>query len=121
MHVLTIAHVLVLLTLANGAPVMAKLILRKRCAMPLDGNRTFIDGKPLFGASKTIRGVVVAVVATGTGAAPRREWTSVKTNLDSGRVWVSGALYQAPRRSEHDGRLEYFCRFWRRQPRKQGV
>ena len=69
MHVLTVAQLLVLLTLANGAPVIAKLILRGRFAIPLDGNRTFIDSKPLFGASKTIRGVLVAIVAT-TAAAP---------------------------------------------------
>ena len=68
MHVVTVAQLLVLLILANGAPVIAKLILRDRFAMPLDGNRTFIDGKPLFGASKTIRGVLTAVVVTTTGA-----------------------------------------------------
>jgi CDP-diglyceride synthetase len=68
MHALTVAQVLVLLTLANGAPVIAKLILRDRFSLPLDGNRTFIDGKPLFGASKTIRGVLVAIVVTTAGA-----------------------------------------------------
>ena len=68
MHALTVAQLLVLLTLANGAPVIAKLILCDRFAMPLDGNRKFIDGKPLFGASKTIRGILVAVVATTAGA-----------------------------------------------------
>ena len=68
MHALTVAQLLVLLTLANGAPVIAKLILRDRFAMPLDGNRKFIDGKPLFGTSKTIRGILVAIIATTAGA-----------------------------------------------------
>lgn len=68
MHILAVAQVLVLLTLANGAPVIAKLMLRDRFAMPLDGNRNFADGKPLFGQSKTIRGIVVAIVVTTLGA-----------------------------------------------------
>ncbi len=68
MHALTVTQVLVLLTLANGAPVIAKLILRDRLAMPLDSNWTFLDGKPLFGRSKTIRGVAIAISATTLGA-----------------------------------------------------
>jgi hypothetical protein len=68
MHVLTLAQFLLLLTLANGAPVIAKLILRDRFSLPLDGNRKFIDGRPLFGPTKTIRGILIAIVVSAAGA-----------------------------------------------------
>ena len=60
---------LILLTLANGAPVVAKRIFANHFAQPLDGNRKFIDGQPFFGSSKTIRGVAIAVLTT-TASAP---------------------------------------------------
>jgi hypothetical protein len=68
MHVLTLAQLLLLLTLANGAPVIAKLLLRDRFSTPLDGNRKFIDGRPLFGPTKTIRGILIAIVVTAAAA-----------------------------------------------------
>ena len=68
MQVLIILELLILLTIANGVPVIAKRLLGDRFAWPLDGNVRFIDGRPLFGASKTIRGLVLAVVATGAVA-----------------------------------------------------
>jgi CDP-2,3-bis-(O-geranylgeranyl)-sn-glycerol synthase len=58
-----------LLILANGSPVLAKGIFGKRFSYPLDAGRIMSDGRPLFGASKTIRGVVSAVVVTAIGAA----------------------------------------------------
>ncbi len=64
MHSLAIAQMLILLALANGAPVVAKQILGDRFSYPLDLNRKFVDGKPLFGSSKTIRGVLIAIAAT---------------------------------------------------------
>jgi CDP-archaeol synthase len=69
MHPLALARLLILLTLANGAPVMAKRIFGKRFSMPLDGNRHFIDGRPLFGTSKTIRGILASLAVT-VGLAP---------------------------------------------------
>ena len=54
--------------LANGTPVIAKKILGDRYSYPLDGNLRFADGRPLFGRSKTIRGVVLAVLVTTAGA-----------------------------------------------------
>jgi CDP-archaeol synthase len=68
MHPLAIAQMLILLTLANGAPVVAKLILRDRLSMPLDANRKFVDGKPIFGSAKTIRGILIAIAVTTAGA-----------------------------------------------------
>jgi CDP-diglyceride synthetase len=68
MHVLTIAQILILLVLANGSPVIAKQILRDRFSAPLDLNKTFIDGKPIFGRSKTIRGLLISIIVTAAGA-----------------------------------------------------
>jgi hypothetical protein len=68
MHPLAILQMIVLLTLANGTPVVAKKVLGSRCSWPLDGGVRFLDGGPLVGASKTIRGVVLAVAATTAGA-----------------------------------------------------
>jgi hypothetical protein len=68
-HPWTILQLLVLLVLANGTPVVAKKILGERFAYPLDGGVEFVDGRPLFGRSKTVRGVVLAVLVTMAGAA----------------------------------------------------
>jgi CDP-diglyceride synthetase len=63
-----ILQLLVLLVLANGTPVVAKKILGERFAYPLDGGSKFIDGRPLFGRSKTARGVVLAILVMVAGA-----------------------------------------------------
>jgi CDP-2,3-bis-(O-geranylgeranyl)-sn-glycerol synthase len=68
MHPTQILQLLILLMLANGTPVVAKKILGERFAYPLDGGVQFIDGRPLLGRSKTIRGVVLAVAVTIMGA-----------------------------------------------------
>src|SRR5271156_5948603 len=68
MHPVIILQLLILLMLANGAPVIAKKMFGGRFSYPLDGNVTFADGRPVFGRSKTIRGVVLAVLATTAGA-----------------------------------------------------
>jgi CDP-2,3-bis-(O-geranylgeranyl)-sn-glycerol synthase len=68
MHYWTVLQLLGLLTLANGTPVVAKRIFSDRFASPVDGNHKFIDGRPLFGTSKTVRGIVFSVVATSVCA-----------------------------------------------------
>ena len=68
MHEILILQLLILLAVANGTPVIAKLILGDKFAAPVDGGALFADGRPWFGPSKTIRGLVLAVLAT-TGAA----------------------------------------------------
>ena len=55
-------------------------------ALPLDGNTTLSDGKPLFGSSKTIRGVVLSVALT-TIAAPL-----IGLGWDVGFVVAIGAM-----------------------------
>jgi CDP-2,3-bis-(O-geranylgeranyl)-sn-glycerol synthase len=64
----TIAQSVALLTLANTAPLIAKKVLGKLCARSLDGGVKFLDGKALFGPSKTIRGVVLSVLVTAAAA-----------------------------------------------------
>ena len=59
---------MVLLGLANGTPVIAKKILGTILARPLDGGMNLADGQPLFGDSKTIRGVVLSIIVTTLGA-----------------------------------------------------
>jgi CDP-2,3-bis-(O-geranylgeranyl)-sn-glycerol synthase len=68
MHPVVVLQLLLLLMLANGTPVIAKKLLGARYSYPLDGNLTFADGRPVFGRSKTIRGVVLAVLVTTVGA-----------------------------------------------------
>jgi hypothetical protein len=68
MHYIALAQVLILLSLANGSPVIAKRIFGANYAAPVDGNIRFIDGRPLVGPSKTIRGIVVSMVVTALGA-----------------------------------------------------
>jgi len=58
-----------LLVVANGAPVVASLLLGERCAAPIDGGRCLADGRPLFGTSKTWRGLVAAVLVCAVGGA----------------------------------------------------
>jgi CDP-diglyceride synthetase len=65
---LLVAQLLALLILANGTPVIATKILGTVLARPLDGGMTLADGQPLFGHSKTIRGVVLSIVVTTLGA-----------------------------------------------------
>jgi CDP-diglyceride synthetase len=57
-----------LLAIANGAPVVAKKIFGRFLSYPLDLGKTLVDGQPLFGSFKTIRGIIISVVATSIGA-----------------------------------------------------
>ncbi|MGM0772442.1 CDP-archaeol synthase [Marinobacter sp.] len=55
----------VMLVLANGAPVVAALMLGERWSAAVDGGRQWRDGRPVLGKSKTWRGVVSGVLACG--------------------------------------------------------
>jgi len=68
MHVLAILQLMVLLTLANGAPVVAKKICGSRFAFPLDFGAKFFDGRPVLGSSKTFRGILAAILAAAACA-----------------------------------------------------
>ncbi|MCC6720503.1 MAG: CDP-archaeol synthase [Acetobacteraceae bacterium] len=64
MNLAGLALGVLLVALANGAPVLAKRVFGARFAWPLDGGVRLRDERPLFGPSKTLRGVVLAVLAT---------------------------------------------------------
>jgi CDP-2,3-bis-(O-geranylgeranyl)-sn-glycerol synthase len=64
MHPDRIVELLLLLAIANGTPVLVKRLFGKFLAYPLDGGRIFLDGRPLFGSSKTVRGIATSIVAT---------------------------------------------------------
>jgi CDP-2,3-bis-(O-geranylgeranyl)-sn-glycerol synthase len=69
MQPVLILQLLILLAVANGAPVVAKRLLGGAFTYPLDGGALFPDGRPWLGPSKTIRGIVLATLATATAAA----------------------------------------------------
>jgi len=59
-----IAQLLALLVIANGTPIIVEKILGTSLAFPIDGGRALADGRPIFGSSKTVRGLVLSLVAT---------------------------------------------------------
>lgn len=69
MHLTAVLYATVLIMVANGAPIVAKRALGRRLARPLDNGTRFIDGRPLFGHSKTLRGLLSALALT-TACAP---------------------------------------------------
>jgi len=69
MQPILILQLLVLLTVANGVPVIVKKLSGKLFAQSLDGGVIFLDRQPLFGSSKTIRGILFSIILT-TAFAP---------------------------------------------------
>jgi len=63
------ARLLLLLAVANTAPIVAKNVFGRRWDAPLDAGWRFVDGRPLLGPSKTVRGLVAAMAATAVAAA----------------------------------------------------
>jgi CDP-diglyceride synthetase len=63
-----ILQVSALLALANGTPVIAKDLLGDRFAIPIDGGAKFVDGHPIFGSSKTARGIFLSILVTSAFA-----------------------------------------------------
>ena len=56
--------VLLLLITANGAPILARRLLRHRFYKPVDGGLNLADGQPLLGPSKTWRGLIASLLLT---------------------------------------------------------
>jgi CDP-2,3-bis-(O-geranylgeranyl)-sn-glycerol synthase len=56
---------LLLILAANGVPVMASVLLNQRFVLPLDMGARLPDGRPLFGPSKTFRGLLLSLPLTG--------------------------------------------------------
>lgn len=68
MHPILIGQLLVLIAVANAMPLFIKKVFGPAFDWPLDGGAVLADGKPLFGASKTVRGAVVSFLATPIAA-----------------------------------------------------
>lgn len=64
MPFISIGLCVILLIVANGAPVIATNTFKNHFQFPLDGGHLFIDGRPWLGHSKTWRGVIAAILAT---------------------------------------------------------
>ncbi len=93
MHLSLILQLLVLLTLANGTPVVINRFLGRRLSYPIDRGVRFVDGKPLLGSSKTIRGVLFSVLVTAAGASlAGLEWN---VGAVLGSVAMAGDLFSS--------------------------
>ena len=83
-------RVLLVLAAANSAPVLAKKLFGKSLSYPVDTGFAFIDGRPIFGPSKTIRGLVFAAAASALCAVVLGfAWT---TGLEMGLLAMAGDL-----------------------------
>ncbi len=93
MQIELILKFVILLAVANGTPVLAKKLFGDFLAYPLDGGRTLADGHPLFGSSKTIRGLLIGVIAT-TLAAPL-VGLAMTSGLVIGAAALAGDLFSS--------------------------
>lgn len=65
-----LGEALALILVANSVPVLVRHIpLLERYEQPLDCKLRFVDGRPLFGASKTWRGILASMLVTSICAA----------------------------------------------------
>ena len=60
---------LALIIVANGAPIAARHVLGNRLNHPIDRGRLLSDGRPIFGPSKTWRGIFASIILTSISAA----------------------------------------------------
>jgi len=58
-------HLFLMIVIANGAPIVARKVLGESALISIDGNHVFFDEKPIFGSSKTWRGLIASVLLTG--------------------------------------------------------
>jgi hypothetical protein len=77
MHAHIVIKLVLLLVITNGAPVIARLLFRQRFSQQIDRKLYFIDGRPLLGPTKTVRGIISAIVVTAL-MAPLFDLTSVQ-------------------------------------------
>ncbi len=59
-------HLLLLIIVANGGPIIISRVLGQHFNQAIDFKYTLSDGYPLFGPSKTWRGLLAALVFTGS-------------------------------------------------------
>ena len=61
-------HLLLLIIIANGAPIILRTLMGKRLDFAIDCGFRLPDKNPVLGSSKTWRGVIGAIVFTSIGA-----------------------------------------------------
>ncbi|MGH7045632.1 MAG: CDP-archaeol synthase [Stellaceae bacterium] len=93
MHLSLTIRLVFLVLLANGTPLVAGKLLGPHLVRPLDSGREFVDGRPLFGQSKTVRGLVLAILIT-TAAAPL-VGLSWRIGMLVGLLAMSGDLFSS--------------------------
>lgn len=62
-HAAVDLKLLILVATANSAPLVLRWLSGDRAFHALDGGVSFLDGKPLFGPSKTWAGLVAAILS----------------------------------------------------------
>ncbi len=84
---------LFLLLIANGSPILARLVFGKRFSFPVDFGLCLKDGFPVFGSSKTFRGLISAIlVVTGFAVLLGFQW---QTGLLIGFWAMLGDLFSS--------------------------
>ena len=61
-------QLLVLIIIANGAPIVMRVLLNNHFNTAVDFNQKLFDKKPVFGTSKTWRGIFAALILTSAAA-----------------------------------------------------
>ncbi len=67
-HAMIEAKILLLLFIANGAPIILHNLLGNLFGQPVDSGMVWPDGKPLLGPTKTWRGIAGAVLSSSAAA-----------------------------------------------------
>ena len=66
---ITFFELLLLIIIANGAPILIRVLLHDRFDRAVDFGQKMPDGRHVFGSSKTWRGIFAALITTGLAAA----------------------------------------------------
>jgi len=79
-------HLLFLIIVANGTPIVLRYLMRGTFSYPIDSGRLFVDNKRLFGKTKTWRGLIGSLLFTGLFA-----WL-LGFDLETGFLIAAGAM-----------------------------
>jgi len=61
-------HLLLLIIVANGAPILIRVLLKDGFNVAVDFGKCLPDSKRIFGSSKTWRGIIAALISTPVAA-----------------------------------------------------
>ena len=61
-------HLLLLIIVANGAPILIRVLLKDGFNVAVDFGKCLPDSKRIFGSSKTWRGMIAALISTPVAA-----------------------------------------------------